>query len=83
MKTMGQAITIKDGKVEQANFDGYPMMRLDRAATRIETHIMPSEAPPRGMGEPSMPPFTPALTNALAAASGKRIRKLPIGSQLA
>ncbi len=80
---MGQAITIKDGKVEQANFDGYPMMRLDRAATRIETHIMPSEAPPRGMGEPSMPPFTPALTNALAAASGKRIRKLPIGSQLA
>lgn len=80
---MGQAITIKDGRVEQANFDGYPMMRLDRAATRIETHIMPSDAPPRGMGEPAMPPFTPALTNALAAASGKRIRKLPIGSQLA
>jgi len=80
---MGQAITIRDGRVEQANFDGYPMMRLDRAATRIETHIMPSDAPPRGMGEPAMPPFTPALTNALAAASGKRIRKLPIGSQLA
>lgn len=79
----GQAITVKNGQVEQANFDGYPMMRIDRAATRIETHIMPSDAPPRGMGEPSMPPFTPALTNALAAASGKRIRKLPIGSQLA
>jgi isoquinoline 1-oxidoreductase subunit beta len=80
---LGQAITIKDGRVEQANFDNYEMMRIDRAATRIETHIMPSDAPPRGMGEPSMPPFTPALTNALAAASGKRIRKLPIGSQLA
>lgn len=80
---LGQAITIKDGRVEQANFDNYDMMRIDRAATRIETHIMPSDAPPRGMGEPSMPPFTPALTNALAAASGKRIRKLPIGSQLA
>lgn len=80
---MGQAITISDGKVEQGNFDNYPMMRIDRAATRIETHIMPSDAPPRGMGEPAMPPFTPALTNALAAASGKRIRKLPIGSRLA
>lgn len=79
----GQAITIKDGRVEQANFDSYDMMRIDRSASRIETHIVPSDAPPRGMGEPSMPPFTPALTNALAAASGKRIRKLPIGSQLA
>jgi isoquinoline 1-oxidoreductase subunit beta len=80
---LGQAITIKDGRVEQANFDSYEMMRIDRSAGRIETHIVPSEAPPRGMGEPSMPPFTPALTNAIAAASGKRIRKLPIGSQLA
>lgn len=79
----GQAITIKDGRVEQANFDSYDMMRIDRSASRIETHIVSSDAPPRGMGEPSMPPFTPALTNALAAASGKRIRKLPIGSQLA
>jgi len=80
---LGQAITIKDGQVEQSNFDGYEMMRIDRSAGRIETHIVPSDAPPRGMGEPSLPPFTPALTNALHAASGKRIRKLPIGSQLA
>ncbi len=80
---LGQAITIKDGKVEQANFDSYEMMRIDRSAGRIETHIMPSDAHPRGMGEPAMPPFTPALTNALHAASGKRIRKLPIGDQLA
>ncbi len=80
---LGQAITIQDGRVEQSNFDAYQMMRIDRSAGRIETHIMPSDAPPRGMGEPSMPPFTPALTNALFAASGKRIRKLPIGSQLA
>ena len=80
---LGQAITIKDGKVEQTNFDSYPMMRIDRAATRIATHIMPSEAPPRGMGEPALPPFTPALTGAIHAATGKRIRKLPIGDQLA
>jgi isoquinoline 1-oxidoreductase beta subunit len=80
---LGQAITVRDGRVEQSNFDGYEMMRLDRAATRIETHTVPSEVAPRGMGEPSLPPFTPALTSALAAASGKRIRKLPIASQLA
>jgi isoquinoline 1-oxidoreductase beta subunit len=80
---LGQAITIKEGRVEQANFDAYEMMRIDRAACAIETHIVPSEAAPSGMGEPAMPPFTPALTNALHAASGKRIRKLPIGSQLA
>ncbi|MFC3712846.1 molybdopterin cofactor-binding domain-containing protein [Sphingoaurantiacus capsulatus] len=80
---LGQAITVKDGQVEQSNFDGYEMMRIDRAATNIETHTIASDVAPRGMGEPSMPPFTPALTNALAAASGKRIRKLPIGSQLA
>lgn len=79
---LGQAITIKDGQVEQTNFDNYPMMRIDRAATNIETHILPSDFAPRGMGEPSLPPFTPALTNALFAATGKRIRKLPIAEQL-
>lgn len=80
---LGQAITIRGGRVEQSNFADYPMMRIDRAATRIETHIVPSDAPPRGMGEPSLPPFTAALTNAIYAASGKRIRSLPIGEQLA
>ena len=80
---LGQAITIRGGQVEQSNFDGYEMMRIDRSAGRIETHIMPSEAPPRGMGEPAMPPFTPALTSALSAAAGKRIRKLPLAGELA
>ena len=79
---IGQAITIKDGEVQQRNFDTYPMMRIERAATSIATHIVPSEAPPRGLGEPMLPPFTPALTGAIHAATGKRIRKLPIGDQL-
>jgi isoquinoline 1-oxidoreductase beta subunit len=80
---LGQAITIRDGQVEQANFDSYEMMRIDRAACTIQTHIVPSDKPPRGMGEPALPPFAPALVNALYAATGKRIRKLPIGTQLA
>ena len=80
---LDQAITIRDGQVQQQNFDTYQMMRMDRAALNIETHIIDSDAPPRGMGEPSLPPFAAALTNALFAASGKRIRKLPMGNQLA
>ena len=79
----GQAISIKDGRVEQTNFDSYEMMRMAGAATRIETHMVDIDKPPRGMGEPTLPPFAPALVNALYAATGKRIRKLPIGTQLA
>lgn len=79
---LGQAITIKDGEVQQRNFDTYQMMRMNRAAKVVATHIVPSDAPPRGIGEPMLPPFTPALTGAIHAATGKRIRKLPIGDQL-
>jgi isoquinoline 1-oxidoreductase beta subunit len=71
------AITFKDGAVEQSNFNDYPVLRID-AMPAVEVHIVPSTAPPSGVGEPGVPPIAPAVANALAAATGKRLRKLPL-----
>ena len=70
-------ITLENGRVQQSNFDDYPMLRMFEAPT-IEVFIVPSEEKPTGVGEPSVPPVAPALTNAIFAATGKRIRRLPI-----
>lgn len=75
------AITLKDGVVEQANFDRYPILRIDEMPV-VEVHIVPSAEPPTGVGEPGVPPLAPALVNALYAATGRRVRTLPIGEQL-
>ncbi|SEQ83778.1 isoquinoline 1-oxidoreductase, beta subunit [Solimonas aquatica] len=75
------AITVDKGAVQQRNFDGYPMLRMNEMP-KVEVHIVPSAAPPTGVGEPGVPPLAPALANAIFAASGQRIRKLPIASQL-
>lgn len=75
------AITLKDGVVEQSNFHDYPILRIDQMP-RVEVHIVPSAAKPTGVGEPGVPPLAPALVNALFAATGKRIRTLPIGEQM-
>lgn len=71
------AITIKDGAVEQSNFHDYPVLRID-AMPAVEVHIVPSTAKPTGVGEPGVPPIAPAVANALAAATGKRLRRLPL-----
>lgn len=71
------AITFKDGRVEQSNFDTYPPMRIDETP-RIETHIVPSTADPGGLGEAATAIAAPALTNAIFAATGRRVRRLPV-----
>jgi isoquinoline 1-oxidoreductase subunit beta len=71
------AITIKNGAVEQTNFDGYEPIRINEAPP-IEVYIAPSGDDPGGMGEPGLPPIAPAVANAIFAASGKRLRKLPL-----
>jgi isoquinoline 1-oxidoreductase beta subunit len=70
-------ITLKDGRVEQTNFDTYQILRMDEAPA-IEVHIVQSSEPPGGMGEPGTSAIVPAVTNAIFAATGKRLRKLPI-----
>ena len=76
------AITLKDGGTEQSNFHDYRCLRMDEMP-RVEVHIVASDAPPTGVGEPGVPPIAPAVANALFAATGKRIRRLPIGERVA
>ena len=70
-------ITLKEGRVEQGNFDDYQMLRIFESP-EIEVHIVPSGESPTGVGEPGVPPVAPALANAIFAATGKRVRRLPI-----
>jgi len=76
------AITLKDGRVEQDNFNGYRVLRLNEMP-KVEVHIVPSTEPPTGVGEPGVAPVGPAVANAVFAATGKRVRVLPFGGSLA
>ena len=75
---IGEQITIDKGVVQQTNFDSYPVLKLAETPTMIDVHFIESGAPIGGIGEPGLPPAAPALVNALYAATGKRIRQLPI-----
>jgi len=70
-------LTLQDGRVEQSNFHDYQVLRMDRMP-EVEVHIVPSAEPPTGVGEPATPVIAPALANALAAATGQRLRSLPL-----
>ena len=72
-------ITLKGGRVEQGNFDTYQLLRINEAPV-IEVHIVPSSEPPGGMGEPGTSAIAPAVTNAIFAATGRRLRKMPVDS---
>ena len=79
-QTLKGQITIDKGRVQQANFDTYDMLRMNEMPV-VEVHIVPSEENPTGMGEPAVPPVAPAICNAVFAATGKRIRHLPIAPE--
>jgi len=74
-------ITVKEGRVEQANFPDYPLLRM-AGAPDVEVFFIDSPFAPSGAGEMGVPPVAPALANAIFAATGKRLRRLPIGNQL-
>jgi isoquinoline 1-oxidoreductase beta subunit len=73
-------ISFKDGKVEQSNFHDYPILRLNEMPV-VEVYLVPSKEKPGGVGEPGVPPIAPAVCNAIFAATGKRIRRLPIPTE--
>jgi isoquinoline 1-oxidoreductase beta subunit len=73
------AITIRDGAVEQTNFDGYQVLRMTDMP-EVEVYLVPSGDDPGGLGEPGVPPIAPAVANAMFALNGKRLRKLPFVS---
>jgi isoquinoline 1-oxidoreductase subunit beta len=71
------AITLTDGRVDQSNFDGYRVLRINEMPKVIEVHIVPSTQAPTGVGEPGTPPIAPAVANAVRMATGIRLRRLP------
>ena len=75
------AITLKEGRVQQDNYDSFPVLRMDEMP-EVEVHIVRSAEAPTGVGEPGVPPLGPAVANAILAATGKRLRRLPFGTRV-
>ncbi len=73
-------ITAKEGAIVQGNFNSYRVIRMNESPKAINVHVMPSNAKPGGVGEPGVPPVAPAICNAIFAATGKRVRELPLAN---
>ncbi|MEE8587144.1 MAG: molybdopterin cofactor-binding domain-containing protein, partial [Acidobacteriota bacterium] len=74
---LGLQITIEKGRVQESNFHQYPILRMP-SAPEVAVHFVESDYPPTGLGEPALPPVAPAICNAIYAASGQRVRELPL-----
>jgi isoquinoline 1-oxidoreductase beta subunit len=75
-------VTAAAGRIVQGNFNDYPVARMNDAPYQVDVHTIDSDAAPGGVGEPGVPPVAPALGNAIFAATGRRIRSLPVGDQM-